>query len=119
MTYDHKALRPHLRKYPDPIDHKLFVACQRSRAQAWYLGEQWFIEEIDYVRLWRQDDRYLLKGRHNDQLCMTRVDYDLPWTLDNIQIISRAEHYKYCSKNKIGKFAKRTAQRKQKREKIL
>ena len=96
--------RPHTRKYPDPIDHKLYTDCMRARAQAWYLGEQWLISESDYVRLWRENDRYLRKGRHNESLCMTRIDYDLPWTVDNIQIITRLEHYSFCSTNRIGKF---------------
>ena len=106
--------RPNLRKYPDPIDNKLFVDCMRARAQAWYLGEEWYISDDDYVRMWRENDNYLKKGRHNEDLCLTRIDYNMPWQLDNVRIISRAEHYQYCSKNKIGKFKLRSEKRKEK-----
>ena len=79
---------------PDPADHRLFNDCQRARAQAWYRGQDWFITEQQYIEIWRKDDRYLRKGRANDQLCMTRIDPDLPWTIDNIEIKTRLEHYK-------------------------
>jgi hypothetical protein len=111
MAYDRTAPRPHLRKYPDPIDHKLFMDCMRARAQAWYLGEEWLLTDEEYIQQWRQDDRYLHKGRHNDQLCMTRLNYELPWSMDNIQIITRAEHYRFCSTHKIGKFKQRKPRR--------
>jgi hypothetical protein len=82
---------------PDHIDHKLYTDCQRARAQAWYRGEQWFITEKEYIEMWRKDDRYLMKGRHADAICMTKIDYDLPWTVDNVEFISRREHFRQCS----------------------
>lgn len=89
---------PHMWKSgPDPVDHKLFNACQRARAQAWFRGEDWEITEQEYIDLWRTDDRYLKKGRHNSDLCMTRRDPFGAWTIDNVQIISRLEHYKTCN----------------------
>lgn len=90
---------PHLWKSgPDEINHKLFTDCQRARAQAWYRGEEWFITEEEYIRIWRQDDRYLKKGRTIDSLCMSKIDYELPWHIDNVQIMSRHEHFLQCSK---------------------
>lgn len=100
--------RPNTRRYPDDDDHKLFMDCMRARAQAWYHGQEWLIAEDDYIAMWRENDRYLNKGRHNDQFCMVRRNYDLPWTLDNVQIITRLEHYQICSREKIGKFRLRS-----------
>jgi hypothetical protein len=100
-----KGPRPHCRKYPDPVDHKLFMDCMRARAQAWYFDQDWTISEDAYIELWRRNDRYLNKGRHNDQYCLVRRDYKQGWTLDNVQIITRGDHYHICSKEKIGKFA--------------
>jgi hypothetical protein len=82
---------------PDPVHHDLFYQCQRSRAQARFRGEQWQITEQQYIDLWLKDDRYLRKGRGVDQLCMTLVDPELPWHIDNVKIISRLEHYRRSS----------------------
>ena len=107
MAYDRKAPRPHLRRYPDPVDNKLFMDCMRARAQAWYMGQEWTIQEDDYIHLWRTNNQYLNKGRGNTQFCLVRKDYEQGWHLDNVQIITRLEHYQICSREKIGKFAER------------
>lgn len=90
---------------PDEINHKLYTDCQRARAQAWYRGETWTITEQEYIELWRDNDRYLKKGRGTEDLCMVRLDYEEGWHLWNVQIISRLEHYRICQQFKIGKFA--------------
>lgn len=82
---------------PDPVDHKLFTDCQRARAQAWYRGEEWHITEEEYIRLWREDDRYKQKGRTADCLCLSKIDYSLAWTLDNVHFITRREHFRQCN----------------------
>jgi hypothetical protein len=79
---------------PDPIDHKLYTDCQRARAQAWYRGEDWFITEQEYIKLWREDDRYKRKGRTTGSLCMIRLDIERAWTLDNVDIIERHKHFR-------------------------
>lgn len=82
---------------PDPVDHRLYVDCQRARAQAWYRGEDWFITEQEYIDLWRDQDRYLKKGRTRESLCLSKIDQDLAWSLENVQFITRAEHFRTCS----------------------
>jgi len=79
---------------PDPADHKLFVDCQRSRAQAWFRGEEWFITEQEYIKIWREGDQHLRKGRTKDSLCMVRIDPEKDWTVDNVKIIPRIEHFR-------------------------
>jgi len=86
----------------------------RARAQAYYMGQEWTISEDDYIAIWRTNDRYLNKGRSNDQYCLVRLDYDQDWHLDNVQIVTRLEHYQLCSRDKVGKFA----ERKRKRESV-
>jgi len=114
MAYDRSAPRPHLRRYPDPVDNKLFMDCMRARAQAWYMGQEWTISEDEYIGLWRINDRYLNKGRGNNQFCLVRRDYEKGWHLDNVEILTRLEHYQICSREKIGKFAERKRRRKEK-----
>lgn len=86
---------------PDEINHKLYTDCQRARAQAWYRGEQWFITEEEYIQLWRAEDRYQRKGRTVECLCLTKIDYDLPWTVDNVQFITRREHFRQCNQRRL------------------
>lgn len=81
---------------PDPIDHRLYNDCQRARAQAWYRGEEWFITEAEYISIWREDDRYLHKGRTRESLCLVKIDKSLPWSLDNVKFLSRLEHFRTC-----------------------
>ena len=96
-----QGIRPHVWIIgSDVVDHKLYIACQRAKAQAKYRQEVWLITEIEYIKLWRTDDQYLKKGRGIDDLCLTRKDFDLDWTLDNVEIISRHDHYKRCHQYK-------------------
>jgi hypothetical protein len=96
-----KGIAPHTwLSGPDDVDHELYCQCQRGRAQARYRGEEWQITEAQYILLWRTDDRYLHKGRHNEDLCMTRIDPEKPWHIDNVKIITRLEHYKTCNQFK-------------------
>jgi len=76
-----KGPRPHCRKYPDDIDTKLFMDCMRARAQAAYFGQEWTIGEQEYIAMWRHNDLYLHKGRHNHQYCLVRKDYEKGWHL--------------------------------------
>ncbi len=79
---------------PDEIDHKLYMECQRARAQARFRGEEWVITEREYIQLWRTDDLYLRKGRSIDCYCLTRKDPELAWSLDNVQFVTRGYLYK-------------------------
>lgn len=81
---------------PDPIDHELYRAYGRSRAQAHFRREQWDLTWPDFQLLWRIDNRYLLKGRTLGSICMTRLDTDLPWSMTNVEFITRKEHFSKC-----------------------
>jgi hypothetical protein len=78
------------------------------------MGQEWTISEDEYIGLWRINDRYLNKGRGNNQFCLVRRDYEKGWHLDNVEILTRLEHYQICSREKIGKFAERKRRRKEK-----
>ena len=86
---------------PDPIDHKLFNDCQRARAQANFRNEGWFITEKEYIEIWRDNDNYLRKGRCSGSLCLVRKDLDLPWTLDNVEIVERVKHFRRAGRERL------------------
>jgi 5-methylcytosine-specific restriction endonuclease McrA len=92
-TYPHTWLSG-----PDEVDHKLYIDCLRARAQANFRGEGWTITEQEYIKLWRTDDRYKLKGRGTESLCLVRIDLEKAWTLDNVEIIERIKHFRRSGK---------------------
>lgn len=76
----------------DERDHRLYYDCLRAKAQAKFRGQEWQILPLEYIALWRIDNRYERKGRSGECLTMTRIDKTLPWHCDNVQFITRAEH---------------------------
>ena len=63
----------------------------RSRCQARFRGEEWNLEFEDYYRLWTEDDKYLRKGRHAEQLCLGRWDVEGAWELSNLWLTTNSE----------------------------
>ncbi len=83
--------RPHLWKTgPDPELRKRYYVWLQQRNQALYRDEGWHIEFDAWLRLW--EPYWHLRGRERGTMCMTRRDWSLPWTLDNVQVITRSEH---------------------------
>ena len=76
----------------DETDHKLYMDCLKAKAQAKYRGQEWEIQPLEYIALWRFEDRYLRKGRAADSITMTRQDKTLPWSLDNVKFQERKQH---------------------------
>lgn len=86
---------PHIWKSgPDPVVHQLWLDCQRAKAQAKFRGQEWQIQEQEYVDLWMQDDKHLHKGRSSKKLCMTRIDKTKPWSRHNVQFVTREDFYR-------------------------
>jgi hypothetical protein len=75
---------------PDPVRHEKFVCWQRMRAQAHYRGEKYQLTFEDFESVWA--DQWHRRGRHSEDLCITRKNPKLPWKLNNVQLMSRAEH---------------------------
>ena len=69
----------------------------KARAQANFRGEEWSLTEQEYISIWREDDRYLHKGRSSESLCLVRDDLEGPWSMDNIMVITRLEHLRRCA----------------------
>lgn len=83
--------RPHIWKSgPDPVQHKKYLTWLQQRNQALFRDEGWSIDFDAWCELWR--DKWDLRGRTKGSYCMTRIDWSLPWTLDNVQVITRSEH---------------------------
>lgn len=90
-----RGVRPHIWKAgPDPVLHKKYLTWLQQRNQAQYREEGWTISFEEWVQVWDASGQWLNRGRVKGTWCMTRRDWGLPWSLDNIEIVTREEHAK-------------------------
>ena len=75
---------------PDELTHAQYRAFIQCRAQANYRGEGWELEFDQYQAAWGYN--WGQRGRASEHMCMTRTDHQLPWSEDNVQIITREQH---------------------------
>ena len=93
MTYKRpnaSGPRPQVwRSGPDPTTHKQYISWGRSRAQAHYRGEVWNLTFAQYQQLWK--DCWHLRGRKGHDLCLTRINSAMPWSMENSTVKNRIE----------------------------
>ena len=61
-----------------------------ARLQARFRGEDWGLDRETYIEMWLKEDRWQRIGRDSDSLSMTRIDPELGWTVDNVEIVVRS-----------------------------
>lgn len=89
----HKGIGPRPHTWctgPDPLTHEQYNAFVQARAQADYRREGWELTFAEYQLAWEY--KWHLRGRTRDSVCITRIDHDLPWSNNNIRIVTRQEH---------------------------
>lgn len=79
---------------PDPAKKQLHTDYLRHKAQAKYRKEDFDLTLDEYIEIWMKDDNHLNKGRSPHNVCLSRKDPDGAWTKDNVEIMSRAEHFR-------------------------
>ena len=75
---------------PDPERHRQFVAYGRAKCQAEWRGEGWLLTFAQYEEIWA--GKWHLRGRTRDTLCLARLDYEQPWSMSNVEIMTRRQH---------------------------
>jgi len=86
-----RGIRPHTWiTGPDPVRHDQYLAFLRQRAQANYRSEPWHLTFDDFVQLWSPG--WHSRGRHSEDLCMSRRDSDGAWSRSNCVIMTRRCH---------------------------
>ena len=85
---------------PDPVIHDQYVAWGRARAQALWRGEAWELTFEEFRTVWGAD--WSRRGRGSDDLCMTRQDLTGPWSVHNVELMTRADHNRRCIAMKMG-----------------
>lgn len=85
--------RPHLWVTgPDPVLHKKYLVWLQQRNQALFRGEGWSIDFEVWVEIW--GDNWHRRGRERGTMCMTRLDWEQPWSPENVIIVPRSAHAK-------------------------
>ena len=75
----------------EKAQHRAYVVMD---SQAHFRGEEWLLTEEEFVTAW--EGQWHLRGRDSDSLTMTRRDPDGAWSIDNVEIVPRAEHIRRC-----------------------
>jgi hypothetical protein len=83
-----KGLAPYAWIYKDPFDHERHRKWHLARAQANHRGEGWEITIEQWFELWPME-KWILRGRGSNDLCMVRIDRDRPFSVDNVKIVTR------------------------------
>jgi len=78
---------------PDPLRREKYYAYLKHKAQCNFRGEDYELTWQDWETMW-SDQQFLQRGKTVDSLCLTRIDYDLPWAEYNCQIVTRKDHLK-------------------------
>lgn len=86
-------LRPQVWKTgPDPVLHEMYHCWQVQKAQCKFRDEEFNLTFEEYSKFWKKD--WAKRGRTPDAICMTRIDWDGAWEIGNVELLSRAEHFK-------------------------
>ena len=88
-----KGPRPQVwRSGPDPRTHRQYLVWLQQRNQANYRDEGWSISFDIWKKMWDDSGFWDLRGRERGCYCMTRQDWSLPWTINNVVIVPREVH---------------------------
>lgn len=81
------------------ITRDKYYAYLKHRAQAVHRGESYELTFDDWCSLWT-DESWSQRGRKVDDLCLTRWDYAGEWSMVNVIICTRRDHFRI----KTGKY---------------
>ena len=91
------------RIYLSDFDNERRLAFVRSRAQAIFRNEEWNLTWKDFQAFWNTRILWDQRGRHSNDLVLTRMDWQGPWSKDNCCIITRLDHLRASCGNRNGK----------------
>jgi len=82
--------RPHVWQIQDPDLRVKWYIWGQQKNQAQWREEGWDLSFEVWLEIW--GDLWSQRGRERSCYCMTRRDWSLPWTEDNVKIVTREEH---------------------------
>jgi hypothetical protein len=91
--------QPHLVKYPGILATQR-RAYARMKAQAKFRREPFALTWDEFYSIWAPVWEH--RGRSLEQLCLSRIDWTEAWEINNVQIITREEHFKIQGRQSQG-----------------
>ena len=85
-----KKPRPHTWIIKDAFQHELYHPWQARKAQAKHRKEEWELTFDEFFDLWKDD--WHNRGKLSHNVCMTRIDPELPWNKKNTVLVTRYDH---------------------------
>lgn len=86
-------LRPNAWKSgPDPVRYAKYRVWLQQKNQAQFRDEGWDIDLDKWIEIW--GELWHNRGRARGDYCMTRRDFEQPWSEANVEIVTREEHLK-------------------------
>lgn len=80
----------YLSQYPgSQAVHRLSYC--RMKAQAKFRKEEFTLTWEQYQEIW--DGKWHLRGSEKGGLCLTRIDWEGPWSIDNVSLTDRETHW--------------------------
>lgn len=101
--YPKGILRPNAWVYKDPFDHARHKPFLRARAQANFRAEEWLLTFEDWCSFWSTEDLWACRGRGRHDLCLSRIDFDGAWAVNNCEIVERIHQLNKQKSRNIGK----------------
>ena len=77
---------------PCLLTREKYYAFLKHRSQAKYRGEDHTLSWETWQTLWT-DAAWEKRGRKGDSLILGRIDWDLGWQDDNVEIMTRRQHF--------------------------
>lgn len=93
----------------DPLRHEQYHCWQVHKAQCAFRKEEFDLSFEDYENLWQGS--WDQRGRSPHNICMTRKDWDGPWSSDNVELISRADHFKRQGEERYKRHLQKQSQK--------
>ena len=75
--------------FRDSFSNERRLAWIRSKAQAEFRGEVWNISWEEFCHFWKTPSLWSRRGRHINNLVLTRYNVEAPWDKDNCCIITK------------------------------
>lgn len=75
------------------IDQDIKYAWMKHRSQAAYRGEDHSITLEEWRELW-PNDIWFQRGKSIDSLCLSKLDIESGWSIDNVEISTRRKYLK-------------------------
>ncbi len=76
------------------VQRNLRRCWQNQMTQCKFRGEEYHITWEEYRDLWLENDRWQQKGTTSSSTVMWRIDKTQPWSVTNIEFMTRTEQLK-------------------------